>query len=91
MKHLHIGTAPGIDEIRPEMLKALGVEGLSGITRLLNIPWKSGTVPREWQTGVEVPLFKMGDQRVCAHYRGITLLSRQAQSTPRCWKGGFGR
>ena len=75
VKHLHSGKAPGIDEIRPEMLKALGVEGLSRVTCLFNIAWKSGTVPREWQTGVVVPLFKKGDQRVCANYRGITLLS----------------
>ena len=40
--------------------------------------WKSGAVPKEWQTGVVVPLFKTGDQRVCANYvnyTGITLLS----------------
>ena len=39
--------------------------------------WKSGAVPKEWQTGA-VPLFKTGDQRVCANYAnytGITLLS----------------
>ena len=29
----------------------------------------------DWQTGVVVPLFKKGDQRVCSNYRGITLLS----------------
>ena len=75
VKQLHSGKAPGVDEIRPEMLKALGVEGLSWMTRLFNIAWKSVTVPREWQTGVVVPLFKKGDQRVCANYRGITLLS----------------
>ncbi|KAK5901379.1 hypothetical protein CgunFtcFv8_026257 [Champsocephalus gunnari] len=57
------------------MLKALGVEGLSWLTRLINVAWKSETVPKEWQTGVVVPLFKKGDQRVCANYRGITLLS----------------
>ena len=32
-------------------------------------------MPKEWQTGVVVPLFKKGDQRVCANYRGITKLS----------------
>ena len=68
-------VAPGIDEILPEMLKALGVEGLSWSTRLFNITWGSGSVPKEWQTGVVVSLFKMGDQRVCTYYRGITLLS----------------
>ena len=75
VKQLHSGKALGVDEICPEMLKALGVEGLSWMTRLFNIAWKSVTVPREWQTGVVVPLFKKGDQRVCANYRGITLLS----------------
>ena len=75
VKQLHSGKAPGVDEIRPEMLKALGVEGLSWMTRLFNIAWKSVTVPKEWQTGVVVPLFKKGDQRLCANYRGITLLS----------------
>ena len=75
VKQLHSGKAPGVDEIRPEMLKALGVDGLSWLIRLFNIAWRSGTVPKEWQTGVVVPLFKKGDQRVCANYRGITLLS----------------
>ena len=70
VKQLHSGKAPGIDEIRPEMLKALGVEGLSWMTRLFNTAWKSVSVPKEWQTRVVVPLFKKGDQRVCANYRG---------------------
>ena len=70
VKQLHSGKAPGIDEIRPEMLKALGVEGLSWMTRLFNIAWKSVTVPTEWQTGMVVPLFKKGDQRVCANIQG---------------------
>ncbi|XP_054456755.1 sodium- and chloride-dependent betaine transporter-like [Anoplopoma fimbria] len=41
VKHLRSGKAPGIDEIQPEMLKALGVEGLSWLTRLFNIAWDS--------------------------------------------------
>ena len=35
----HSGKAPGVDEIRPEMLKALGVG--SWLTCLINIAWKS--------------------------------------------------
>ncbi|KAK3538143.1 hypothetical protein QTP70_032395 [Hemibagrus guttatus] len=69
------GKAPGVDEIRPEYLKSLDVVGLSWLTRLCNIAWRSGTVPLDWATGVVVPLFKKGDQRVCSNYRGITLLS----------------
>uniref|UniRef100_A0AAY5KH73 Reverse transcriptase domain-containing protein n=1 Tax=Esox lucius TaxID=8010 RepID=A0AAY5KH73_ESOLU len=64
-----------LDEIRPEYLKSLDVVGLSWLTRLCNIAWRSGTVPLGWQTGVVVPLFKKGDRRVCSNYRGITLLS----------------
>ncbi|TWW53923.1 hypothetical protein D4764_0157230 [Takifugu flavidus] len=75
VKKLLGGKAPGVDEIRPESLKALDVVGLSWLTRLCNIAWTSGAVPLDWQTGVVVPLFKKGDRRVCSNYRGITLLS----------------
>ena len=78
VKRLHSGKAQGVDEIRPERLKALGVEGLSWLTCLINVAWKSETVPKEWQTGVVLPLFKKGDQRVCANYRGITLPPRES-------------
>ncbi|XDV52206.1 hypothetical protein PO909_020956 [Leuciscus waleckii] len=40
----------GVDEIRPEYLKSLDVLGLSWLTRLCNIAWRSGTVPLGWQT-----------------------------------------
>ncbi|KAK3568863.1 hypothetical protein QTP86_018965 [Hemibagrus guttatus] len=69
------GKAPGVDEIHPEYLKSLDVVGLSWLTHLCNIAWRSETVPLDWATGVVVPLFKKGDLRVCSNYRGITLLS----------------
>ncbi|KAK3523662.1 hypothetical protein QTP70_006725 [Hemibagrus guttatus] len=69
------GKAQGVDEIRPEYLKSLDVVGLSWLTRLCNITWRSGTVPLDWATEVVIPLFKKGDRRVCPNYRGITLLS----------------
>ena len=64
-----------MNEIHPELLKALDIGKLSRLTRFSDIAWTFGTVPFEWQTGVVVPLFKKGDQRVCSNYRGITLLS----------------
>ncbi|XP_048857101.1 uncharacterized protein LOC125724452 [Brienomyrus brachyistius] len=75
VKKLLGGRAPGVDEIRPEFLKALDAAGLSWLTRICSIAWTSGAVPLDWQTGVVVPLFKKGDRRVCSNYRGITLLS----------------
>ncbi|KAI3363774.1 hypothetical protein L3Q82_001205 [Scortum barcoo] len=67
-----------VDEIHLEYLKSLDVRvdvGLSWLTCLCSIAWRSGTVPLEWQTGVMVPLFKKGDRRVCSNYRVIALLS----------------
>ncbi len=75
VKKLLGGKAPGVDEIRPEYLKSLDVVGLSWLTHLCSIAWRSGIVPLGWQIGVVVPLFKKGDRRVCSNYRGITLLS----------------
>ncbi|KAK3533295.1 hypothetical protein QTP70_015170, partial [Hemibagrus guttatus] len=63
VQQLLSGKALGVDEIRPEYLKSLDVVGLSWLTRLCNIAWRSGTVPLDWATGVVVPLFKKGDQR----------------------------
>ncbi|XP_051922980.1 uncharacterized protein LOC127601606 [Hippocampus zosterae] len=51
VKKLLGGKAPGVDEIRPEFLKALDVVGLSWLTRLCNIAWSTGRVPLDWQTG----------------------------------------
>ncbi|TWW64209.1 hypothetical protein D4764_03G0012170 [Takifugu flavidus] len=75
VKKLLGGRALGMDQIRPEFLKALDVVGLSWLTRLCNIAWTLGAVPLDWQTGVVVPLFKKGEWRVCSNYRGIPLLS----------------
>ena len=72
VKKLLSGKAPGVDEVRPEFLKALDVVGLSWLACPCNITW---TVPLDWPIGVAVPLIKKGDRRVCSNYRGITLLS----------------
>lgn len=39
--------APGVDEIRPEMLKDLDIVGLSWLTCLFNVTCRTGTVPGE--------------------------------------------
>ncbi|KAK3562735.1 hypothetical protein QTP86_006512 [Hemibagrus guttatus] len=81
------GKAPGVDEIRPEYLKSLDVVGLFWLTCLCNIAWRSGTVPLDWATGVVIPLFKKGDQRVCSNYRGSHSSASQRKSIPEYWKG----
>ena len=41
--------------------------------------FSTGLTPKDWQTGVVVPLYKKGDQKDCGNYRGITLLSLPAK------------
>ena len=52
VKQLRSGSAPRVDEICLDLLKALDVVGLSWLTCLCNVAWTSGTVLFEWQTGV---------------------------------------
>ena len=75
IKGIKSGKAAGEDEIRPEMLKALTGEGILWLTRVCQVAWKLGKTPRDWQTGVIIPIFKKGDRKQCTNYRGISLLS----------------
>ena len=65
----HILTAEGI---KPDTKKVEAVRKTQKPTNktelqiYLGIAWESGTVPKEWQTGVVVPLFKKGGpESVC--------------------------
>lgn len=75
VKKLKGGKAAGYDGIAPEMIKNLGVKGLEGITKLFNKMWEEEKIPKDWEIGVLLPIYKKGDRRDCANYRGITLLS----------------
>jgi len=54
VKKIPDGKVPGMDEIRPEMLKPLAMVALSWLTCLFNVACKSGSTPVKWQTGVLV-------------------------------------
>ena len=70
------GRAPGIDEMRVEMIMAAGENGISWTKKLLNTCIRQSRVPEEWRTGLIVPISKRkGDVPDPENYRGITLLS----------------
>ena len=76
MKGTKKGRAPGIDEVRVEMVIAAGENGISWTERLLNTCIRQGKVPEEWRTGLIVPIWKKkGHVQDPGKYRGITLLS----------------
>ena len=84
IKGIKSGKAAGEDEIRPEMLKALTGEGFLWLTRVCQVAWKLGKTPRDWQTGVIIPIFKKGDRKQCTNYRGISLLSLPGKVYAKC-------
>ena len=57
------------------MLKAMTREGILWLTRVSQVTWKFVKTPRDWQTGVIIPIFKKGDRMQCTNYREISLFS----------------
>ena len=86
IKSLKAGKAPGEDDIRPEMLKAMNNFGVCWLTRVCQVAWKTGEVPKQWQTSVLIPIHKKGDKKKCTNYRGISLLSLLGNVYAKCLK-----
>ena len=86
-KGIKSGKATAEDEIRPEILKALTGEGIFWLTRVCQVAWKFGKTPRDWQTGVIIPIFKKGNRKQCTNYRGISLLSLPGKVYAKCLEG----
>ena len=84
IKGINSGKASREDEIRPEMLKALTGEGILWLTRVCQVAWKFGKTPRDWQTGVIIPIFKKGNRKQCTNYRTRSLLSLPGKVNAKC-------
>lgn len=71
--------APGEDGVPADFLKlALGDESSDmrrGLLALLNLAWKSNTLPAAWKNSVVVSIPKKGDLTDMNNYRGISLMS----------------
>ena len=66
------------------MLKALTGEGILWLTRVYQVAWKFGKTPRDWQTGVIIPIFKKGNRTQCTNYRKISLPSLPGKVYAKC-------
>ena len=84
IKGVKSGKAAGEDEIRPEMLKALTGEGILLLTRVCQLAWKFGKTPRDWHTGVIIPIFKKGDRKQCTNCKEISLFSLPGKVYAKC-------
>ena len=75
IKSLKTGKAPGEDDIRPEMLKAMNMNSVRWLTRVCRVASRTGQAPKQWQTSVIIPIHKKEDERKCTNYWGISLIS----------------
>ena len=72
---LKMGKAPGQDKITSEMIKNLGPKGRELLLEIYKKVSKEERIPKDWEVGLILPIFKKGDKRECKNYRGITLTS----------------
>ena len=84
IKSLKTGKAPGEDDIRPEMLKAMNIYGVRWLTRVCEVACSTGQAPKQWQTSVIIPIHKKGDKRKCTNYRRTSLISVPGKVYAKC-------
>ena len=64
------GKAPGMDGVRMEMLKEVGVTVLEWLVGVFNICFMLSTVPVDWVIACMVPSYKCkGDVHECSNFR----------------------
>ena len=68
-------TAPGKNDILPEMVRGCGGEILTHIMDLFSTVWREERVPAEWRDAILVPIPKKGDQSKCGNWRGSVYLT----------------
>ena len=72
VKKIKNGKAPGVDGITSEMLKYGGESVIEWLTRVCNVCFMEGRVPKDWQRAVIVPFYKgKGNKMECKNYRGF--------------------
>ena len=84
IKSLKTEKAPGEDDIRSEMLKAMNMYGVRWLTRVCKVACGTGQAPKQWQTSVIIPIHKKEDNRKCTNYRGISLISVPVKVYAKC-------
>ena len=68
--------APGVDDIPPSFIKALGPIALTALLKLFNESFDEAACPQVWRNAIIVPLLKMGKSpSALSSYRPVSLTS----------------
>ena len=73
LKKLDVTKSQGPDELSPKLLKEVANEIAQPLAILYNNILKTGTVPKEWKTGIITAIFKKGSKKDPSNYRPISL------------------
>src|SRR5271156_6507117 len=74
LSSLKCGKAAGSSGIVAEMLKAGGQLVAEKLWKFFRRVWDEVEVPKDWESGIVLPLFKKGDRMDLDNYRGIMLM-----------------
>ena len=66
------------------MLTAMNNFGVCCLTRVCQVTWKTGEVPKQWQTSVLIRIHKKGDKKECTNYKDISLLCLLGKVNAKC-------
>ena len=78
------GKATGTSGFSIDFIKVLKKEGEKMVHKMIELIWKKGKMPSEWELNELVPIYKQkGDPLECANYRGIKLLKHLLKVTER--------
>jgi hypothetical protein len=79
IRQLKNGKSGGVNNIPPEVIKAMDNIAVNALHHLINRIWNEEQIPDDWQKRLLVKLPKKGDISLSDNWRGITLLSIQSK------------
>ncbi|XP_072380874.1 uncharacterized protein [Diabrotica undecimpunctata] len=53
----------------------MGDKGIELLTKVCNRAWSKTQIPKDWEMGVILPIFKKADRSECSNYMEIILLN----------------
>ena len=75
IRQLKNGKSGGVDNIPPEVIKAMDNISANALHHIINRIWNEEQIPDDWRKGLLAKLPKKGDLSLCNNWKGITLLS----------------